>query len=160
MSNGIEAPIATTAERLKEALELRHMTAAELCRRSGISSASMSQYMTGKVKPKQDRIYILAVHLKVRPAWLMGYDIDSGYNTLNMAAHRHRAALIKDNTVSPEVLDQEFGHLDYDIPEYQKHDRLSKIRRMYLNVDVETQINMLNRVTELYDLYQFKKKRP
>ena len=158
MNNGIEAPITTTAERLKEALEHRHMTAAELCRRSGISSASMSQYMTGKVKPKQDRIYILALHLRVRPAWLMGYDIEPGYNNIPSSRQRERQrSIMKDNTVPPEVLNQEFGQLDYDIPEYQKYDRLSKIKRMYMSVDAETQINMLTRVTELYDLYQFKK---
>lgn len=157
MQNNSIEPVATTAERLKEALEHRHLSAAELCRRTGISSASMSQYITGKVTPKQDRIYILALHLNVRPAWLMGFDIDAGFNSFKSSRQRQRLEALKNqNYVDPVILDAEFGDIDRDVLQYQKLDRLSKIKSMYLRVDAETQIDMLNRINELYDLYRFK----
>ena len=40
-----------------------------------MSSASLSQYVTGVRIPKSDRIYILSKALNVSPAWLMGYDV-------------------------------------------------------------------------------------
>jgi transcriptional regulator with XRE-family HTH domain len=53
-------PQATIAERLKVALEYRHMTAAELSRKSKISTAALSRYMKGDYQPKQDKIYSLS----------------------------------------------------------------------------------------------------
>lgn len=67
--------VATTAERLREAIEYRHTTAAEVSKATNISRGSLSQYMSAKFTPKQDRIYILAKHLRVSPAWLMGIDV-------------------------------------------------------------------------------------
>jgi transcriptional regulator with XRE-family HTH domain len=68
--------VATTAERLKYAIEYRHTSAAEVSKATGISRGSLSQYMTGKFSPKQDRIYVLAKHLRVAPSWLMGLDVN------------------------------------------------------------------------------------
>lgn len=149
----IEKPISTTAQRLKEALERRHMTAAELCRRTGISSASMSQYVKGKVSPKQDRIYVMAVHLRCRPAWLMGYDIEPGFNMMNASAYQHRLQTLDD----PDYIAREMADIPRDLIHYKRTDRFVKMRRMFDRVDAETQQAMLDRVQELYDLYQFRK---
>ena len=65
---------ATTQERLKEALKARNMLPIELSRKSGIGKSAISQYLSGKVTPKQDKIYKLAHALKVNEPWLMGYD--------------------------------------------------------------------------------------
>ena len=65
---------ATTQERLKEALKARNMLPIELSRKSGIGKSAISQYVSGKVTPKQDKIYKLAQALKVNEPWLMGYD--------------------------------------------------------------------------------------
>ena len=35
----------------------------------------MSQYLSGKIEPKQNKIYILSKALDVDEAWLMGYDV-------------------------------------------------------------------------------------
>ena len=34
----------------------------------------MSEYLTGKYEPKQDKIALIARALNVSPAWLMGFD--------------------------------------------------------------------------------------
>lgn len=65
---------ATTQERLKEALKARNMLPIELSRKSGIGKSAISQYLSGKVTPKQDKIYKLAQALRVNEPWLMGYD--------------------------------------------------------------------------------------
>lgn len=153
MDAEIEKPLASTAERLKEALDCRRMTAAELCRRTGISSASMSQYMKGKVNPKQDRIYLMAVYLRCRPAWLMGYDIEPGFNASGASAYEKRLASL-DN---PEFIAQEIADIPNDLKYYKRADRFAKMRRMFSNVDADTQNAMLERIKELYDLYQFRK---
>lgn len=64
----------TTRQRLREALTTRNMLPIELSRLSGIGKSAISQYLSGKVTPKQDKIYKLAQALKVNESWLMGYD--------------------------------------------------------------------------------------
>lgn len=67
--------VATTAERLRQALEYRHINAAQVAKDTGISKGSLSQYISGKFNPKQDRLYTLAKYLRVSPLWLMGIDV-------------------------------------------------------------------------------------
>lgn len=68
--------IATTAERINEALRLRGMRPYELCQKTKISSSNVSRYLKGTYAPKQDNIYKMAVALNVNPAWLIGFDVD------------------------------------------------------------------------------------
>ena len=65
----------TTANRLKRAMEIRNMKAIDLHDKTGSGKSSISQYMNGKVKPKQDRIYLMAQALNVDELWLMGHDV-------------------------------------------------------------------------------------
>lgn len=71
----MEKPIKTTAERLHTALKMRDIKPVELHAKTGISKPSISQYMSGLVKPKQDRIYLMARALNVDDIWLMGYNV-------------------------------------------------------------------------------------
>lgn len=66
---------ATFAERLKEALELRGMTKADLSRLTGISKSSLTHYERGDWEGKQDAVYKIAKALRVREAWLMGFEV-------------------------------------------------------------------------------------
>lgn len=61
--------------RLCEALEARHMTAAELSRRLGINEGTVSQYKSGAYEPKQRRLQAIAEILNVSIPWLMGADV-------------------------------------------------------------------------------------
>lgn len=63
------------AKRLKEALELRGVSQAELSKRTGINRSSISTYLKGEYKAKQDKVDLMAQALGVSPAWLMGFDI-------------------------------------------------------------------------------------
>lgn len=61
-------------EQLCTAMKIRNISQGELCKRTGIPKSAMSQYMSGKFKPKQTRTYLLAEALRVNETWLMGFD--------------------------------------------------------------------------------------
>ena len=74
----------TTAERLKYLMESRNLRQADIlemiqpyCQRYGVNIPrnALSQYVTGKVLPKQDKLTILGLALNVSEVWLMGYDV-------------------------------------------------------------------------------------
>lgn len=62
--------------RIKEGMIMRKISAAQLAKMSGVSEASISNYLNDKVKPKTNNIQKLASALEVNEAWLMGYDVD------------------------------------------------------------------------------------
>ena len=62
-------------ERMQLALRKRNMKQVELSRLSGIDGGTISNYLYGKYKPKQDKLVKIAEVLDVNPAWLLGYDV-------------------------------------------------------------------------------------
>lgn len=62
-------------DRIYEAMTAQGLTAYELAKKSGIDKGAISRYLSGKVKPKSDKIHALAVALNVSEAWLMGFDV-------------------------------------------------------------------------------------
>ena len=67
--------IAEFSERLRRIMEERGLTQSELAQLSGVSKSSISRYLSGAWKAKQDTIYDMARVLQVSEAWLMGYDV-------------------------------------------------------------------------------------
>lgn len=72
-----------TAERLKEIMtkrNLRQVDILELCKpfcaEYGVKLGKndLSQYISGKASPKQNKLFILSKALGVSSAWLMGFD--------------------------------------------------------------------------------------
>lgn len=63
------------ANRLREALELRNMSAAELSRRSEVPQHMISKYLRGMTEAKSGNLYKLAAVLEVSEPWLMGLDV-------------------------------------------------------------------------------------
>ena len=61
--------------RLRKALNTRGMTQNELSKKTGIPKASISQYLSGYAKPKEDRVYEISEALEIDPVWLLGYDV-------------------------------------------------------------------------------------
>lgn len=75
--------VSTTAIRLKEAMDVRHIRAIDLSQITGIGKSAISQYLSGKVNPKQDKVYALARALDVSESWLMGLDVEMEQGTAN-----------------------------------------------------------------------------
>ena len=57
--------------RIKHIMAIKDINQAELVRRTGLRASSISDWLTGKYTPKQDKIDIMAAALGVSPAWLM-----------------------------------------------------------------------------------------
>lgn len=67
--------VASTHERLLEAFNDKDIKQSDLVRLTGIDKGSISLYMSGKVTPKGDKLYKLAVALGVTPEWLSGFNV-------------------------------------------------------------------------------------
>ena len=65
----------TFSERLAEAMKIRELTQTDLHERTGINKSSISTYLRGDYKAKQDKVDLLSSALRVSPAWLMGFDV-------------------------------------------------------------------------------------
>lgn len=78
--------VSNFANRLNEAIKIRHITPAEIVRRSEIlfeekkifkplTKPQMTNYLKGSYEAKQDNVYALSLILDVDEAWLMGCDV-------------------------------------------------------------------------------------
>lgn len=67
--------VASTSDRLKEAMMLAEKTQADLVRDTGLSKSTLSRYLSGEFEPKQNAIAKLASSLNVNEMWLWGYDV-------------------------------------------------------------------------------------
>ena len=64
-----------TAQRLREALNESCMRQEDLANASGVSKASISQYINGSHSPSNISSGKMASVLGVNPLWLMGFDV-------------------------------------------------------------------------------------
>ena len=78
-----------TSQRLKQVMTARNMrqvdvlkAAEPFCNKYGVKLGKndLSQYVSGKVEPRQDKLTILGLALGVSEAWLMGYDVSMERN--------------------------------------------------------------------------------
>ena len=77
-------PKFTTADRLKQIMDLRELRQIDIvhlcepyCKTHKVKMGrnAISQYVAGKVEPRQNALYILGQALNVSEAWLMGFDV-------------------------------------------------------------------------------------
>ena len=67
--------------RIKKAMELRNLNQTDIVERSNIKKSALSQYISGKITPRQNVIDELSKVLNVSEPWLMGYDVPMRRNT-------------------------------------------------------------------------------
>ncbi len=74
----------STAQRLRQVMEARNMRQVDVleaaepyCKKYGVKLGknALSQYLSGKVEPGQEKLTILGMALGVSEAWLMGYEV-------------------------------------------------------------------------------------
>ncbi len=74
----------STADRLKQIMNLRELRQIDIVRlcepyckmyKVKLGRNAISQYVAGKVEPRQNALYILGQALNVSEAWLMGCDV-------------------------------------------------------------------------------------
>lgn len=71
-----------TARRLQEALDRKGITPSELAKKSGVSKASISQYLNGSHAPSNISSAKMANVLHVNALWLMGFDLPEPRNDI------------------------------------------------------------------------------
>ena len=67
--------VASTKERLKEAMMAAGKTQADLVRKTGLDRGSISRYLSGEIEPRADAACKLASALGVSEKWLWGYAV-------------------------------------------------------------------------------------
>lgn len=67
--------VASTADRLREAMNDAGMTQADLMRATGLHRSAISRYLLGEYEPKAHAVGKMAKALDVSEMWLFGYDV-------------------------------------------------------------------------------------
>ena len=71
-----------------------------------LSKSDLSQYVSGKVEPGQNKLYILARALNVSEAWLMGYEVKNAANK-NESQNIQTNSEVKDEILSMLITNYE-----------------------------------------------------
>lgn len=128
----------TTSERLKEYMNmtgLRQVDILEKCKPFcdehdiRIGRNDLSQYVSGKVTPRQDKLSIIGMALGVSEAWLMGYDVPMERISDNIKCH----------PLLMQQIEQEYGK------------NASTALKLYVQLDEHDQIRITERMTVLLE---------
>lgn len=74
----------TTAQRLKQIMDARNLRQVDIleaakpyCKKYDVKLGknALSQYVSGKVEPGQEKLTVLGLALGISEAWLMGYEV-------------------------------------------------------------------------------------
>lgn len=85
----------TTSERLKQIMEERNLKQVDIlnlslpiCAKYDIkmNKSDISQYVSGKVEPSQEKLVVLGLALNVTESWLMGFDVSPQRKDTRMQA--------------------------------------------------------------------------
>lgn len=101
--------MSTFSERLRSAMDSANIKAVELHELTGISKASISEYLSGNYEPKQRNIFKMASALNVAPSYLMGV---SDADTSNTHTKKDRDDLSKFLDKTEIMFDGDTYHLD------------------------------------------------
>ena len=99
----------------------------EFAEKIGVPKSSMSMYLSGKRKMRQDRISIVARVFKVSEAWLMGYDV-------SMVPEEESAAPISDQFLEKNKPASTFEEMRTVYA--RNRNKLSKEERMKLAAEI------------------------
>ncbi len=107
-----------TSTRLKQLMETRNLKQVDIlkacepfCKQYNVkmNKSDLSQYVSGKVEPNQDKLFVLGNALKVNEAWLMGYDVpmsrinkhpgEIGYGYMQQIQEENKKALLEANKI-------------------------------------------------------------
>lgn len=134
-----------TSDRLKQIMKERNIRQVDIlnackpfCKRYNVKleKNDLSQYISGKVQPGQDKLSILGMALNVNEVWLMGYDVPSGKTELHQIERSPNCELFEkcydkeafhviSLFIQLDTLDQ--GRVIRNIEEMLKSDKYTKI---------------------------------
>lgn len=91
--------VASTSDRLREAMRQTGKTQADLVRETGICKSNISRYLSGRFDPKSDAVHKMAVALGVAEMWLWGCDVQ-----MARPAPEKMGQLAADVVLNPDLL--------------------------------------------------------
>jgi transcriptional regulator with XRE-family HTH domain len=106
----------TTAQRLAQIMSERNLRQVDILRNSEkyqrelgvkLGKSALSQYVSGKSVPDQDKLVLLAKTLNVSASWLMGYDVaessdDIPENSIDLSTLRDNVVLFDGKPLSDD----------------------------------------------------------
>lgn len=90
--------VSNTSNRLKKLMNERNLKQIDIlrltvpyCEKFGVkmNKSDISQYVSGKVEPNQNKLFVLGNALNVNEAWLMGYDVPKERSIESESFDRH-----------------------------------------------------------------------
>lgn len=95
-----------TSTRLKQIMKERNLRQVDLlemvrpfCEKYNlkINKSDLSQYLSGKVKPGQEKLSMLGMALNINETWLMGYDVpkEKQFETKNISLSQNETTLLE-----------------------------------------------------------------
>lgn len=132
----------TTAERLKEWMEKTGSRQVDIlerakpfCKKYGVklTKSALSQYISGKSEPHQDKLFILGCALNVDEAWLMGYPVAPERKHSDASEHFNAFATDFNERRNKRIIDMRLSDSELAIIQrYRNHDE-SEIQPFYLD---------------------------
>ena len=119
-----------TSYRLKEIMKINNLKQVDIlnkcepiCKSLGkrIGRNDLSQYVSGKVEPRQDKLTILARALNVNETWLMGYDVPMEINyKINDVSSKENRLLLPFNKLNSKGQEKAIERVEEltQIPKY------------------------------------------
>ena len=89
--------------RIKKAMNLRGLTQSDIVEKTNIKKSALSQYISGRISPRQNAIDELSKVLNVSEPWLMGYDVPMERNT-NITQREPEIPEVDTSVLTPEEL--------------------------------------------------------
>lgn len=101
-----------TSDRLRQIMDERNLRQIDIlnltlpyCKKYGVkmNKSDISQYVSGKVEPNQDKLAVLGMSLNLNEAWLMGYDVPMKRKEFSIEEAEKDFELIKKFSLLSEV---------------------------------------------------------
>lgn len=113
----VKKAILRSTQRLKELMQEKGLTQADISRDTGINKQTLSMYTSGKRDMRADKAYIIATTYGKDPIWLMGLDVEiaDGPTLAERAAMAPRinAYAKKIAALTPEKRKQVYSFIDF-----------------------------------------------
>ena len=116
----------STSERLKQIMQERNLKQVDIleacqpyCKKYGVKlkKNDLSQYVSGKVTPKQNKLSILGMALNVNEVWLMGYDVPKERNK-KMDINNDKNMILNQNEKTQKEFSNIFNKLSDALQEH------------------------------------------
>ena len=119
----------STGTRLKKIMKERNLKQVDIlnlslpyCSKFNVkmNKSDISQYVSGKVEPSQEKLVILGMALNVSEGWLMGLDVSPSRKGTSKEAKEDSDIMLKISMLSPEDKETVLQLIDFMLSKKEK----------------------------------------